>query len=146
MFNPFSGVNWYPNPAEIRVFGRSLIAGFPFLSVVLLVANRFWRGTWSVEPSLWLGGIGLAAGVLFVLFPFLAKPFYILWYFLAYCIGMIVGNTLLAGFYLLIITPVGVAMRAFGRQSVCKTFDRNMQSYWTDVETSDDVRDSYRQF
>ncbi len=146
MFNPFSGVNWRPGITEIRAFGRSLILGFPFLGIMLLVSNRFWRGTWSVEPSLWLAGVGLAAGVLFVAIPFLAKPFYIVWYFLACCIGMIVGNTLLAGFYLLIITPVGVAMRAFGRRVVCKTFNKKIQSYWVDVETSDDVRDYYRQF
>jgi len=88
----------------------------------------------------------LAAGALFVAIPFLARPFYLLWYFLACCIGTVVGNLLLAAFYLLIITPVGAAMRAFGRQAVSKNFDRNIRSYWVDAEKSDDVEDYYRQF
>jgi len=146
MFNPFSEVNWHPSVAERRAFGRSLMIGLPFISIALLLAGHSWRGTWSVAPSLWLGGSGMAAGALFIAIPSLAKPFYILWYFVACCISMVVGNTLLAGFYLVIITPVGVAMRAFGRQAICKKFDRNMQSYWADVEKSGDVRDYYRQF
>ena len=146
MFNPFREVNWRPGLAERRTFGWSLVIGFPSLAAVLLLATRLWSGTWRVPPFLWLGGCGLAAGALFVAIPRLAKPFYLLWYFLACCIGTVVGNTLLAAFYLLIVTPVGVALRAFGRQAVCKTFDRNMQSYWVDVDKPDDVRDYFRQF
>jgi hypothetical protein len=146
MFNPFSEINWSPSLAERRMFGWSLVIGFPSLAVALLLAARLWSGTWSVTPFLWLGGIGLAAGALFVAIPLLARPFYLVWHFLSCCIGMVVGNTLLTGFYLLIVMPVGAAMRAFGRQAVSKTFDRNIRSYWVDVENADDVKDYYRQF
>jgi hypothetical protein len=144
MFNPFSEVDWRPDPAERRRFGWSLVIGFPSLAAALLLAARLWSGTWSVAPFLWLGGCGMTAGLLFVAVPLLAKPVYILWYFLACCIGAFVGNTLLAVFYLLIITPVGAVMRAFGRQVVSKTFDRSAPSYWVDVENAKDVRDYFR--
>lgn len=146
MFNPFSEVNWRPSLEERRRFGWSLVIGFPSLAAALLLAARLWSGTWSVTPFLWLGGCGLAVGALFVAIPLLARPFYLLWYFLACCVGTIVGNTLLAAFYVLIVTPIGAAMRAFGRQAVSKTFDMNMRSYWADVEKADDVKDYYRQF
>jgi hypothetical protein len=146
MFNRFSEVNWRPSLAERRAFGWSLVIGFPSVAATLLLAARLWSGMWRVTPFLWLGGCGLAAGALFVAIPFLARPFYLLWYFLACCIGTIVGNLLLAAFYLLIITPVGAVMRAFGRQAVSKNFDRNIRSYWVDAEKSDDVEDYYRQF
>ena len=146
MFNPFSEVNWRPSLAERRTFGWSLMISLPSLAAALLMAARFWSGTWRVTPFLWLGGCGLAAGALIVACPSLARPFYLLWHFLACCIGTVVGNALLAAFYLLVITPVGAAMRAFGRQPVCKAFDRNRRSYWVDVEKTEDVRDYYRQF
>ena len=146
MFNPFSEVNWRPSLAERRTFGWSLVIGFPSVAATLLLAAHLWSGTWRVTPFLWLGGCGLAAGALFVVIPFLARPFYLLWYFLACCIGTVVSNLLLAAFYLLIITPVGAAMRAFGREAVSKNFDRNIRSYWVDAEKSDDVEDYYRQF
>ncbi len=146
MFNPFSEVNWSPSLAERRTFGWSLVIGFPSMAAALILAARLWSGAWHVKPFLWLGGCGLAAGAVFVAIPLLARPFYVLWYFLACCIGTVIGNTLLAAFYILIITPVGIAMRAFGREVVTKTFHRNTRSYWVDVEKVDDIKDYYRQF
>jgi hypothetical protein len=146
MYNPFSEVNWRPSLAERRRFGWSLVIGFPSLAAAMLLVYRLWNGTWIVTPFLRLGGCGLAAGALFVAVPLLAKPFYLLWYFLSCCIGTVVGNTLLAAFYLLIVTPVGAAMRAFGRQSVSKTFDESIRSYWVSIEKTNDVKDYYRQF
>ena len=146
MFNPFREVNWRPTLEERRRFGWSLVIGFPSLAAMLLLAGRLWSGTWNMTPFLWLGGCGLAAGALFVAIPFLAKPFYILWYFLACGIGIVTGNTLLAAFYLLIVTPIGAAMRALGRQTVSRTLDKNIRSYWVNVEKASDAKDYYRQF
>ena len=146
MFNPFSEVNWRPSLAEKRKFGWSLVIGFPSLAAALLLASRLWNGTWSATPLLWLGGCGMAAGALFVAAPLLARPFYVLWHFLACCVGMVVGNTLLAAFYFLVVTPIGVAMRMFGRRAVAKAFDKRAGSYWKDVEEAGDVDDYYRQY
>jgi thiol:disulfide interchange protein len=146
MFNPFSDVNWQPNMAERRRFGWSLVIGFPLLAIALLLVSRMGSGTWRVTPFLWLGGSGMAAGAVFVAIPSLARPFYLLWYFLSCCIGAVVGNTILTVFYLLILTPIGATMRAFGRRVVSKTFDKDIHSYWVDVEKADDVKDYYRQF
>jgi hypothetical protein len=146
MFNPFSEVNWRPSVAERRRFGLSLMIGFPALAAALLLATRFWSGTWHVTPYLWLGGCGLAAGALFAAIPHVVRPFYVLWYFLACCIGAVVGNAILSAFYFLIITPVGAAMRACGRRTVSRSFDRSKQSYWVEVEKVDEVKDYYRQY
>jgi hypothetical protein len=146
MFNPFSEVNWRPSLSERRTFGWNLVIGFPTMAALLLLAARLWSGTWHLTAFLWLGGCGLAAGSLFVALPRLAKPFYILWHFLVCCVGTVVGNTLLAAFYLMIITPVGAATRALGRQEVPKAFDRNARSYWADVQKIDDVKNYYKQY
>jgi hypothetical protein len=146
MFNPFSEVNWHPSLAEKRTFGWSLVIGFPSMAATLLLAVRLWSGIWHFIPFLWLGGCGLAFGALFVTIPLLAKPFYVLWYFAACCVSMVVGNTFLAAFYLLIITPAGAVMRALGRRALAKSLDRNISTYWVDVEKTDDVKDYYRQF
>ncbi len=146
MFNPFSEVNWHPGLAEGRKFGWSLAIGFPLLAAALALAVRLSGGIWRVQPFLWLGGSGLAVGVLFASIPILAKPFYLLWYFLACCTGAVIGNILMTAFYFLIVTPFGVAMRIFGRRAVPKTFDRSKRSYWVDVRKTEDVSDYFRQF
>ena len=120
--------------------------GFPLIAAFLLLATGIWSGTWRVAQFLWLGGCGMAAGALFAAIPSIAKPFYLLLHLVACCISIVVGNALLAAFYLLILTPVGVTMRVFGRQPLGKKFDRETQSYWVDVEKSGDVGDYYRQF
>lgn len=146
MLNPFSEIKLRPSLAERRSFGWSLIIGFPSVATALLLTSGLWSGNWRVAPFLWLGGCGMAGGALFVAFPSVARPFYLLWHFLACCIGIVVGNALLAAFYLLIVTPIGAVMRASGRQSVSKSFDRQTRSYWVDIEKTEDVRDYYRQF
>jgi hypothetical protein len=146
MFNPFREVNWSPSIAERRKFGLSLMIGLPSLAAALMLVTRFWSGNWSVTPFLWLGGCGLAVGALFVAVPLLAGLFYVLWYFLACCVGIVVGNALLTAFYLLIVTPIGAAMRLMGREAVPKTFDKKIQSYWVDAKKSDDIEDYYRLF
>jgi carbamoyltransferase len=146
MLNLFSEVNWRPSMAEKRRFGWNLMLGIPLLAVTLLLLAGFWSGTWRIAPFLWFAGSGLVAGALCVAIPSLAKPFYLLLHFLACCIGTVVNNALLAAFYLLVVTPVGVAMRAFGRKALHKTFDRKEQSYWEGVKKPGNARDYYRQF
>ncbi len=142
----FGEINWRPGTAEIRRFGWSLVIGFPLLAAALMLIAAKAGMTRSTAPFLWLGGCGSAAGVLFAAVPSLAKPFYLLWNFLACCLGAIIGHTLLAAFYFLILTPIGAAMRAFGRRTFPKTFDKKIRSYWVKVAMAADVGDYYRQF
>jgi hypothetical protein len=146
MLNPFREVNWHPSPAEKRTFGWSLVLGFPSAAAVLSLADRLWSGAWHATPFLWLGACGLALGALLVAIPLLATPFYFLWHLLTCCMGAVVGNGLLAFFYMFIVTPVGCAMRACGRQALPKAFDRNARTYWQDFKKADDIQDYYRQF
>ena len=96
MVNPFKEVNWNPGLDERRSFAKSLIIGFPCVAVALLLIRRMTSGAWHTELSLWIGGVGIALGILFFLIPQIAKPFYLLWYCIACCIGIVVGNVLLA--------------------------------------------------
>ena len=95
MLNPFKEVNWNPDTAARRTFAKSLVVGFPCLALVLLFAGYLTGKGWNFDPSLKLGGIGAAAGVLFYAMPAVAKPFYVVWYALACCIGLVVGNVVL---------------------------------------------------
>jgi competence protein ComGC len=45
----------------------------------------------------------------------------------------------------LIVTPVGAAMRALGRDAVSKVLDGSIRSYRVDIEKTANVRDYYRQ-
>ena len=145
MINPFKDVDWNPNLTARRKFAASLMIGFPALSLVFSVMDRLKTHAW--HPSfLGLGVIGLAVGGLFWLVPQIAKPFYLAWYFLACCIGIVMSNLLLGAFFYLALTPIGLLVRAFGRQSLRKAFDRSKASYWDDGEKNIKPDRYYRQF
>jgi hypothetical protein len=146
MINPFKAVNWNPGPAERRRFAASLIVGFPCLALVFLLIHRLTSGTWTWQPSLWLGGVGLSIGVLLRALPGIARPFYLAWHFIACCVGMVVSNVLLGLVFYVVVTGIGLALRACGRQPVRKRFDKAASSYWIEAERVSDMRRYYRQF
>ena len=146
MVNPFKEVNWRPNVAERRKFALSLMIGFPCVALLFLLAGRLARGSWSPVLPLWIGGVGVGLGVVLWLLPWLARPFYLVWYALACCIGIVVGNLLLIAFFYLVMTPIGVLMRAAGRAPMQKGFDRSAATYWTNAEKVSDPRRYYRQY
>jgi len=148
MLNPFKEVNWNPGLAERRKFARSLVIGFPCVALILLLAGRLHShtGAWNFKPPLLVGGIGVAFGLLFLVLPAIAKPFYLVWYFVASCIGLVMGNLLLGVAFYVFFTIVGLLKRGFGRPAIRKTVDKQARTYWQDAEQPSDRQRYYRQF
>jgi hypothetical protein len=144
--NPFADVDWNPDREAKRRFALSLMIGFPCLALALLLTDRLHGGLWHFRTSAWLAGGGFAVGIVLRLVPSMARPFYVIWFFLGCCMGLVMGNVLLSAFFFLIMTPVGTLMRAFGRKAIRKGFDKDARTYWEDAETVSDVRRYYRQF
>lgn len=145
MVNPFKDTNWNPDRAERRSFARSLMIGFPILAVVLALVRTL-AGHPVGMGFVWFGLIGAAAGAVFWVLPQIAKPFYIGWYFIACCMGIVVSNTLLAASYYLVMTPVGLIMRLMGHDPMRRKFDRQASTYWSDPETISDPDRYFRQY
>jgi hypothetical protein len=147
MLNPFKDTNWNPNRAERRKFALSLIIGFPVIAVIFAGVNMLKAHSTVIPPfCLWLGLIGFAVGVVLWLGPQIARPFYVVWYFLGCCMGLVMGNVLFALFYFLVVTTFGLVMRLFGRDPLRKKFNRATPTYWRDAEKVVDLRRYYRQF
>ncbi len=146
MLNPFKEVNWRPSRAEKRRFAVSLMFGFPCLALILFVGRGLVTHNWNAVQSVWLGGAGFGAGLLFWLLPAVARPCYVAWYFLACCIGLVVGNLLLSLFFYTVVTGIGMLLRLFGRTPVSKGFAREAASYWQDAECVSTPERYYRQY
>jgi Saxitoxin biosynthesis operon protein SxtJ len=145
MLNPFKDTNWNPGTAEKRKFAISLIIGFPILAAVFALVGWSRTGAWS-GGFVWLALIGTGLGALFWLLPQIARPFYLAWYFLACCLGIVMSNLLFAAFFYLVITPIGLFMRALGRDPLQKRLDRSRTTYWCDAENVVDGERYFRQF
>ncbi len=145
MINPFTDTNWNPDRAERRKFAKSLIIGFPIVAAAMAVAAHLHGGGWK-PGFLWLGAMGCLAGMILWLLPGIARPFYLVWYFVACCIGIVMGNLLVTAFFFLAITPAALIMRLVGRDPLKRQFDPQMKSYWREAQKVVDPERYFRQF
>jgi hypothetical protein len=144
--NPFKEVNWNPGPRERRKFALSLVIGFPCIAAVLLLVGLLRGKGWNLPLAAIIGGGGLAVGLLLLAVPQIVRPIYVAWYLVACCIGLVVGNLALALLFFVLVSGLGLVMRAVGRQPVRKRFDRRTATCWHDAEQVDDPKRYYRQF
>ena len=146
MINPFKEIDWSPDLKARKQFALSLIIGFPCVGVVMLLIARLVSGDWKPEIPMYVGGIGLGLGIVLRLVPQISKPFYVVWYGLAACIGIVVSNLIVSLIYLTVVTPVGLTMRAFGRQPIVKKPAPGKRTYWRDADPEPEARRYYRQY
>jgi hypothetical protein len=145
MINPFREINWQPGPRELRAFGKVIAAGFPILAALLGASAWLRSHVWPGWP-LWLGGIGLLAGLVCMLVPRVARPLYLGWMAIGCCIGLVVANVVLAAIYFLIVTPIGLALKLAGRDPLRRKFESERQSYWDDAQKPGDAERYFRQY
>ena len=146
MLNPFKEVDWNPDLAARKAFARSLVIGFPCVALIFLLVLRIKHGDWDSPLPFWIAGLGVLVGGLLFFMPVVAKPFYLIWYGLACCVGLVMGNVLLGLIYYAFVTGIALVMKLLGRDPMSRRLDRSAKSYWRNVEQPSDPRRYYRQF
>ena len=127
-------INWNPSRRELRQFAALWIAFFAGVGVYLYL--RHGAGLW---PGL-LCALALAVGLPGLAVPALLKPVYIGWMLAAFPIGWTVSHLLLGSIFYLVITPIGLMLRLFGRDPMQRKFDRETKSYWIEHERAETAR------
>ena len=79
--------------------------------------------------------------------PFLLKPIHKIWMTLAVLLGWFMTRVILSILFYLVITPIGLLLRLFGKDVLDLKFDRNADSYWILKEkVKSETRNYERQF
>jgi xanthine/uracil permease len=117
---------------SLRNFG--LVVGGVFLAIVAFV---FWRRGFEATPVL----IGIAVGasvlvLLAVVAPTVLKPAHRVWMLLALILGFVMTRVILTVMYYLVFTPIGLILRAFGRDPMNRSFGGD--SYWIERTVVDE--------
>jgi hypothetical protein len=76
----------------------------------------------------------------------LLRPLYIVWMKFAFILGWVNTRIILGIAFFLVLTPIGVLMRVFGRNPVDIHLERDRESYWIRRDSPYDPRQSDRQF
>jgi len=107
---------------ELRNFGLLVGAVLVALGLLFLIRGKA-RYPYFIAPGILLLLFG-------AVFPRALKYFYFAWMSLAIVFGFIVSTLILTLFFILVITPIGLAARLFGKDFLRLKLDRRESTYW----------------
>lgn len=133
-------INRDPSQRQLKWFG-----GLFGLFFGLIGGMAWWRyQSPNVASIIW--AIAVSVVVIFYAYPPLQKPLYLSWTYLTFPIGWAFSHLLLALTYYLIFTPIGLAMRLFGRDPMQRRFEPDTDTYWVKHNPGGDAARYFRQF
>lgn len=120
-----------PKPQVLGQFAWIAVAGLPLIAFTVLRLCGAWSFThWAFLGAIavgvlqlltWLAGMKAPTRAVFVAIMVLAFP-----------IGFVVSQVLMAVIFYLVMTPIGLAFRLMGRDAMGRKLDRSRTSYWHD--------------
>jgi hypothetical protein len=128
---------------EIRKAGKKTLRSFGFVmagAFTVIAILLFWKqraaAPWMAGGAALFGGLGLLA-------PIILKPIYIVWMTFAHYLSFVMTYVILTLFYYIILTPVGLLMRLFGKDLLAKKFPGGKDSYWVPAQSYPDDTERY---
>jgi hypothetical protein len=118
--------------------------GLLFSAIGIVIAGI----TYFRQSDTWPFFLGLAAFFLLtalVAVPLL-RPVYVGWMKFAFILGWVNTRIILGIAFFLVLTPIGILMRLFGKNPVDVRLERGRESYWVKREARYDPHQSERQF
>ena len=109
---------------------RSSNRSFGLLFFVVFLVIAFWPLTKKSEINLYLISIALIFLVLGLLNSKILSPLNKAWIKLGEILGRIVAPVVMAIVYFLILTPISLLVRLFGKDLIGMKFSNNIKSYW----------------
>jgi uncharacterized membrane protein len=134
-------INWNPADKDLRNFGRIAITASVLAGMLLYITNSLALG-WCVI----IVGIGLVCFLSSILSVTLTRWIYLGLTLLTFPVGIAVSTVLLALFYYLLLTPVGLIFRLMRRDSLRRRFEPEAGSYWIERKLPDKLNRYFNQF
>jgi len=107
---------------DLRKFGLMVGGVFAVLGLLFL-----WRHKSFYPYFLWPGVLLVAFGVVL---PRGLKWVYFAWMSMAFVLGFVMAHVILTLLFFLMITPIGLVARLFGKDFLGLKLDRNAPTYW----------------
>ena len=91
-------------------------------------------------------GFSAVVAVVGLIKPHLTAPLYSAWMLAAFPIGWVMSYVVASFVYFLVVTPIGLLTRLFGRDPLGRRFDESASTYWSKVAPTEDSKQYFRQF
>jgi hypothetical protein len=127
--------------------GKSNLRKFGIMvgTVLLIIAGLlFWKEKESFQLFLVIGNVLFIAGIAI---PFTLRPIFWVWMTFATILGWFMTRVILSLLFYVILTPIGLIARSFGKQFLDLKENHSKQSYWN-MRTSEtfDTQNYEKQF
>lgn len=142
-------INLRPDERTLRQFGWIALAGFALLA---LCAWNEWlvfrHGLGAAREPVVFGLLGLGAlSALFSgVFPRANAPLFVALSVVAFPIGFVLSYAIMATLFYVVIAPVGLAMRLFGKDPMDRRLLPKAATYWLDARPPRAKTDYFKQF
>lgn len=134
-------IDFQPSVKKLRNFGKIAVAASGTVAVVLYVFKGL-----ALQWCLLLFGLGLLTFVSTFVWLKLTRILYLGLTVITMPIGFVVSFFVMASFYFLILTPVGLVFRLIGRDRLYRKFDPDCKSYWVRHQSAKSAERYFRQF
>lgn len=121
---------------EWRRFGIALGIILAGIATVLLIKGK--------STYLYFYGGGLFFVLAGLAVPIIVKPVYILFLYIGHALGFVMTRVLLGILYYLVMTPIGLIARLFGKQFLASGFSRGEGGYWIETAGIDNEKENYK--
>ncbi len=139
-------INTRPSAEELSKFGTLLLLGLP-------IAGLVWSGIfyWKLEVfNPWIiagfACVGIFVWVLTRLFASGARVVYVGWHALASAIDWVISLIALSIMYFIVLVPMALVMRAFGRKPLPVVWSKESDSYWQSRTSKPELKRYFRQY
>jgi ABC-type uncharacterized transport system permease subunit len=119
-------INRDPSPSQLRQFG------FVWLGFMTLFGGLAWFRLESPTTALILWVMAVVVPVVGWLVPRFMRLVFVGMSIAAWPIGFVVSHVVLALVYYLVLTPIGLVMRALGYDPMSRRIDRDGGSRWVE--------------
>jgi len=130
-------INWHPSQKELRNFGMISVIASACISLLLYLLKGL-----GIQWALFIFIIFLGSTVSVRL----TRIIYLVLILMTVPIGLVVSFILLAIFYFLLLTPIGLLFRLMGRDPLHRKFDSSKESYWLTRHPPQSLGRYFRQF
>ena len=134
-------INWSPNHKELRKFGIISLIASALIALLLYVLKGL-----GFQWAAIIFFVGLIIFVSSMISLKVTRGIYLGLILVTMPIGLLVSFTLMAIFYFLLLTPLGLLFRLMGRDSLGRKFDSNKNSYWIARRPPENLDRYFHQF
>ena len=134
-------IDWNPKSKQLQNFGKIALAMTVIISLLLYLLKGV-----AIQWLLIICAFGFITFIISKISLKLTKLIYLGMILLTMPIGWIVSFTVLAVFYYLLLTPLGLFFRLIGRDPLYRKFDPAAKSYWMSRRPPKGLEQYFHQF